>query len=716
MDYTNLRHFTAAAGALMLVAAPLQAGDSSREERAGHHMEEVVVTGRAQKFYRVDDTTFATKTPTDVCDIPQSVQVLTRQLMEDQAARDTRDLYRSISGVTFFSYSGVTFRGFRQDEVRYDGVRGDPFAGFSVPQLFNIERVEVLKGISGMLYGAGEPGGVINYVTRKPAFEREGTIELTVGNRDLRGLSGESSGPINDRLAYRVGAFYEEEDSFRNNAGSETRIFTTALTWQPDTDTDITGQLSYYDIEFPGNRLRGVPVDDDGDFLTDIDWNTNESSDFLALEALIGQVSLQHRFSEDLSANLRLRYVDNEEQQRYHESRGPAAPGSTLYLREFRDQQRSNEEYSVTLDLVFERQWLGMGHTLLFGGDAYRSESGFRARTARQSNPLDPAASLGPVPSLDLLNPEYGRSGFGFLRDHLNTIPYRRSASEVERYGLYFQDQIALSEHWQLVAGGRYDDFEDRDLLGDGSTSDSAASLRGGVIYKPVDTVSLYLSYGEGFQPQGVVDERDGGPFDPEEAEQIEAGIKAELFDGRVMAGVSAYEIVKDGVLVGNPDPAAGTAGVPRLLQIGEVTSRGFEVDLVGDITDNWTFQANYAYNDARISSGPPGSIGLAVGNRFPNAPEHAAGLWTRYEIGALNSAIAGGIDYVGERISISDQKVKSYTTVDLSWITELDPWKFQVNIRNLFDKEYAASGFIQRTGHFPGEPLTVVAQVSRRF
>ncbi len=713
MVFERLLFITTATATLLMSSIQLRAETPTQQ---GYAMEEVIVEGRAQKFYRVDDTSFATKTPTDVLNIPQSVQVLTRQLIEDQAARDTRDLYRSISGVTFFSYSGVTFRGFRQDEIRYDGVRGDPFAGFSVPQLFNIERVEVLKGISGMLYGAGEPGGLINYVTKKPAFRQSGRIEITTGNRDLFGISAESTGPINNQLAYRVAGFYEEEDSFRNNAGSETRILDTGLTWQPGADTEITGQLSYYDIDFPGNRLRGVPVDDEGDFLTDISWNTNEASDFLALEALIGQLSVHHRFDGDLDANVTVRYVDNEEAQQYHESRGPAAPGSTLYLREFRDQQRSSEEYSITADFIAERQWGNVKHTLLFGGDVHHQQSTFAAHTARQHNPLAPEASLGPVPPLDLLNPRYGHSGIDFLRDALADIPYRRSEDEVNRYGLYLQDQVTLNEHWRLVGGVRYDDYEDKDLLNDQSTSTRAVSLRGGVIYKPVDSASVYLSYGEGFQPQGVVDERDGGPFDPEEAEQIEVGIKAELFEGRVLANLAAYDIVKEGVLVGNPDPAAGTSGIPRLLQIGEVTSSGFEIDLVGDITQNWTFQANYAYNDARITGGPPGAIGLAVGNEFPNAPKHTVGVWTRYEIGALNSAIAGGIDYVGERISISDQEVQSYTTVDLSWITDLAPWKFQINIRNLFDKEYAASGFIERTGHFPGEPFTVVGQVSRRF
>jgi iron complex outermembrane recepter protein len=702
-------------------AAPLTHAQETDGPTAGNDgaIEEVVVTGRAQEFYRVDDTSFATKTPTPVLNVPQSVQVLTRQLMEDQAARDTTDLYRSISGMTFFSYSGVTFRGFRQDEIRYDGVRGDPFAGFAVPQLFNIQRVEVLKGVSGMLYGSGEPGGVINYVTKKPEFEDgRGLVEFTGGNRSLRGIALEATGPLSwgdgDEYAYRLGGFHEKEDSFRNNAGRESTILDGGLSWRASDDTEITGQLYYYDVELPGNRLRGVPADDQGNFLTSVHWNTNEPTDFLAMDALIGLVGIEHQFTDDFGARITLRYVDNEEEQEYHESRGPAAPGSTLYLREFRDQERSNEEISLVADFVLERDIAETEHTILFGAEAYRQDGAFQAQTARQFNPLDPEASLGPVPPLDLLNPEYGNSGIDFFRDGFE--PLRRSGSEARRYGVYVQDQVRLNDYWQLIGGARFDSFDDEDPLSGMSTSDEALSLRGGVIFKPIEAVSTYLSYGEGFLPQGVLDPADGGPFDPQEAQQIELGIKSELFGGRIFGGLAVYEIVKDGVLVANPDPNAGIGGIPNLLQIGEVTSKGFELDFVGDFSELWTFQANYAYNDARITGGGLDSIGNAVGDRFANAPRHELGFWTRHEIPFLDSAIAGGIEYVSERISIEGQRVEPYTVADLSWITDFDPWKFQVNVRNLFDEEYAASGFIERTGHFPGEPRTLVVQVSRSF
>jgi len=143
--------------ALTLPLAPLaHAAESSTA--APKDLDKVEVRGRAQALYRVDDAAVGTRTDTPLELVPQSIQVIPRELIDDQAARQVTDLYRSISGISYFSYAGVTLRGFRQENVLYDGLRGDPYAGFSVPQLFNIERVEVLKGPAGALYGGGGGG------------------------------------------------------------------------------------------------------------------------------------------------------------------------------------------------------------------------------------------------------------------------------------------------------------------------------------------------------------------------------------------------------------------------------------------------------------------------------------------------------------------------------------------------------------------------------
>ncbi|MFN3388097.1 MAG: TonB-dependent receptor plug domain-containing protein [Allosphingosinicella sp.] len=152
-------------------AADVDAADASADALAAAEAEaDIIVTGRARRLYRVEEVESG-KLPTEPLASPLVVNVITEQLIEDQGARDAQDLYRNIPGVSFFSYAGVTARGFRQEEIFYDGLRGDPYAGFSVPQLFNLERVEFLKGPAGMLYGPGAPGGLFNYITKKPRDE-----------------------------------------------------------------------------------------------------------------------------------------------------------------------------------------------------------------------------------------------------------------------------------------------------------------------------------------------------------------------------------------------------------------------------------------------------------------------------------------------------------------------------------------------------------------
>lgn len=152
---------------------------------------------------------------------------------------------------------------------------------------------------------------------------------------------------------------------------------------------------------------------------------------------------------------------------------------------------------------------------------------------------------------------------------------------------------------------------------------------------------------------------------------------------------------------------------------IGEVESNGFETTLVGDISDNWTITANYAYNDTLVIEGVTGDVitnTFGDGTRFANAPRHQAGLWSRYNLSNIDSSIAFGVNYVSEQLSLAGQKVKPFTVFDMSLTTRWDELLLSVNVNNLFDKEYAVSGFSERNGHFPGSPREVIAQLTYQF
>lgn len=680
------------------------------------NIEEVLVMGRAQDFYLETRTSVGSKLNLDQLELPQSAQILTEQLIIDQAARDITDLYRSVAGVSTFSYSGVTFRGFRDSSnVFYDGVRGDPFSGFSVPQIYNIERVEVLKGPAAALYGAGEPGGMINYVTKKPSFERATELQFTGGNFDLLGVALDSRGGLSDGLAYRFAAFHEQQDSFRNNADSLNQQVSASLMWELGERTTLTTGVDHVYQDLGGARLRGVLADDDGEFIVSREFNSNEAVDFQDLEAWVSQTHLAHAFSDHFSVNATLRYMDNERDQAYHEPRGwvdvngdgSANVDDGVIRREYRDQFRANEELSLTVDFVYDFALAGMRHQFLFGGDYFDVDTEYDYLRAR--------FEADNVRDLNVFTPDYGRTDPASydLRD-LNA-----DGTQTERRSLYLQDYVELSERWRLMLGLRWDDFEDRAKATGFAFSDDNIAPRAAIIYRPTAGGSLYLNYSESFNPSALRDQEEviaDGALDPETGVQYELGWKQEWADGAVLTTVALYQITKQDVAQGNPAFTGPGDGIPSLINIGEVQSEGLELTLVGDLTERLTLTANYAWNETVVTEGDNFRNTFGAGDRFANAPEHQAGVWARYALPGIGSAVALGVDYVSEQFSLSGQRVKPYTVYDASWTTRYDAWELQLNIRNLFDEEYAVSGFIERTGHFPGAPREIVAQLRYTF
>ncbi len=695
-----------------MAAAQTQPATSAPVEPAT--VDEIVVTGRAQRLYRTDKTTIG-KTVENPLDIPQALQILNAELIEDQGARDITDLYRNISGVTFFSYAGVTFRGFRQDEAYFDGVRGNPFIGFAVPQLFNIERVEVLKGPAGMLYGPGSPGGMINYVSKTPANVFAGEVKGVIGDYDRVGVSGEVTGPVDraGRVTARAGVFYEERDSFRVNAGSRNLIGDLGVGIALTDRTDLTLQASVYDQTLPGNRLRGVPVDMDGNFLTDITWNHNEPTDFATLKAQVYQARLASQLADNVKFDATARYSESSERQNYHEPRGVIDTDRDGRLdavrRQFRDQYRDADSLSLAANLVADVRAVGLNHRLLFGADWAREDLLFKSRTAAQAN------LGGPVPNLSLFNPIYGLTGAANY--NLDALPLSRSDDRSVRGGVYLQDQVRFGERLIALAGVRWDRFQDDNRISGVDFEDSQATYRLGLIFKPRQDISTYLSWSDTFEPQaaGSQSAEVGGPFPPVTGAQIEAGAKTALHGGRVQVNAAVYRIVRENILQADQS-LPPINGRDQLRPIGEVTSEGFEMDVSTDLTANWVLTANYGYNDTRITGTAPGqSITNAVGDRFVNAPRHQAGFWTRYQVPKLRTAFAFGGEYVAERVGFNNERVKPYTVFDASITTTLDVAKVRLRVDNLFDKTYAASGFGLQ-GSFPGEPRTVFVEVSHAF
>ena len=697
----------------MPAMAVLVASQAAAQDRPANDDADIIVEGRARQLYRTTVTTIG-KSAQDPLDIPQALQVINSDLFTDQGARDATDLYRNISGVSAYSYAGVTFRGFRQDESFYDGMRGNPFVGFTVPQLFNIDRVEVLKGPAGLFFGPGAPGGIINYVSKTPSDRASLRTVATAGNYDRFGISAEATNRIDADgvVSYRIGGFTESMRPYRFNTLHKALIGDAGLSIRTNPGGLLTLQVTTYDNYLRANRLRGVLVDDSGRFRTSIDWNANERSDYLHLTSTAWAARYATAIGEAVSFDVGARYFRSTERQKYHEPRGTSPTNPDLVLREFRDQVRPVDGLSFMANATARTTLFGLSHRLQVGSDWYREANGLESRILRAG-----------VAPLSLSNPVYGRSDGDALR--AMTLPFTVTDTDARRFGIYAQDQIDLTDRLLLVAGVRYDRFEDRTrvatagrVTSNARYADHDVTFRTGAIYKPQDDLSLYVSWSQGFDPQAPASQLPaaGGPFAPITGNQIETGAKSRLFDGRLQANAALYRIVRRNLLQVDPSlPPVG--GVDQLRPIGEVTSKGFELDLATDLTPNWVLLANYGYNDTRVTGSVAGqALTDAVGSHFPNAPAHKLGFWTRYQVAPIRTAFAVGGEHVSRRISRSGQPVLPYTIFDASITHQLGFAELMLRVDNIFDKVYAASGFTAMSGHFPGDPRTVFAELRTKF
>ena len=691
---------------LLLLSVPLMAASNDNDNLSDEQLDTLIVTGRALSHYKEETATIGSRTDTQIDKTPQSVQVLTETLIEDQAAHQVTDLYRSISGVSQDNVSTVTFRGFHQDEQLYDGMRGNPYKEFfTVPQLVNVEEVQAIKGPAGALYGAGEPGGVINYVSKKPTYEPETFIKLGAGNKDYHSAQFSSSGPVNEDASqrYRISLYQDESGSYRNNVDQDNQNIDLGYAWDISDDSTLTVQYTNIDQTLHGARLRGIPTDDDGNFLADDSWNANEPGDYQALDAETFQAKLEQYLTQDVSWDLGLRYFKGEEAQKYHESRGLTDTDNDgvddAIRRQYRDQLRTNEGVTLSSNLVFDLD----DHTILVGTDYTRNTYDYLYY--RSNNP----------DTLSLANPVYDADTSAYSMSLV-----QNNSTVSQQIGLLLQDQWAATEKLDLVAGVRLNYF-DQDFVDNTNSSNNAdysdqgVDTRVGATYQLNQHIKPYTSFSTGYQPQSASDQQasSGGPFDAEESQQMEAGVRTYWLDNRLNVNFAVYHIIRENILQEDPNDS------DLLIALGKVRSQGAEIDVLADITNRWVANLSYAYNDTVIKdANADDGIQFAAGDsrRFSNSPLHQLGLWTRYDLPSLSSSVSVGAEYVSQQYNRDHQKVKPYTVYDATWQTQIDAWTLQATIKNLTDEVYATSGFNRNIGSNLGERRRIYLSAQYNF
>ncbi|KMO30214.1 TonB-dependent siderophore receptor [Methylobacterium aquaticum] len=656
--------------------------------------------------FRADRAVSSTKTDTPQRDVPQVVTVAPREVITDLAAtRVDRVLtytpgvaqQNNFGGLTIFSYA---IRGVTTSELYKNGFplnRGFP----PPPDAQNVERIEVLKGPGGGLFGRSDPGGLVNIVTKQPTRERFVEMGGQWGSFEQVRGTVDSGGALNQdgTLLYRFNLAAGRQNSFRDFVDGDRLFVAPVISWQVTPDTTVT-----VETEFLRNRTvfdRGVvaingqlgflPI---SRFLGEPGQSIRQSNDSM-------QIRVDHRFDANWQMRLSTYLNSNSLSGEAVEVRGIAADNRTA----LRDRNERNYRADVALgqaELVGRFDTAGIGHTLLLGFERESTDGTYQQIRSRfRQTPY----------SLDIYAPVYGRP--------LPPFAFQTNGFEqVTNTALYAQDQIALSPEWKALVGVRFDFFEQsfRERT-TGVQSDQtyfAATPRAGLVYQPLPELSLYANVGTSFRPNIGPDAfaaSASGPLAPETGLGYEVGTKLDLYGGALSLTGAAFRVERQNVLT--PDP--NNSGFS--LAAGAVRSQGFEFTAAGQITPEIKILAGYVFADAVVTKDNV----LPVGAPLINVPRHSGSLLAVHEAqdGPWKGfGIGGGVRAVGERAGDaagSGFRLPGYIAVDALAYYRWENFRFGLNVENVFDTTYYESS-LSALRVFPGAPRRFTGTLSVRF
>ncbi|WP_312377116.1 TonB-dependent siderophore receptor [Pseudomonas oryzihabitans] len=653
----------------------------------------------ADQGYRATRASTASKSDVPIKEEAQSVQTVTPQLIQDYEVRTLDDASKFVSGVTQSNTLAGTKdafvkRGFGSNNdgsIFRDGVRSNLSHNFDA----TAERVEVLKGPASLLYGALEPGGLINVVSKQPQYQPLTTLSGSAYSEGGGNLGVDTTGPLGDSgFAYRLIAERQSEDYWRNYGVDQHTLVAPSLSWTGER-ASLTLAYSYNDYTGPVDRgtvfVNGHPSSASYDKRLDEKWAQTKGITETA------SARYEYQLSDDWKTRLIYAWNNDRYSLDFAQPVSLAANGNLL-----RTANGAHYDYETTYaswDFIGRQELLGQRHDLLVGLD-HEDNDQYRGNTYRNNN-----ASRR---NININAPVYGSLAAPSL---LSTTQSDQDSS-LESTSLYFKDNWHLNDRWILVLGGRYQAFKQysdqglgRDYVVNLDKHDHAALPLAGVVFQATDTLSLYGNYSRSFVPNTTVDDR-GTTFDPEEGRSFEVGAKYDLTPG-LNLNVALYDIEKKNVVT-----TSSVNGVSIGEAAGKVGSRGVEVDLTGRLAERWDVVATYAYDHTEVLDDPSNE-----GNRLPQAPKHSGSLYLTHHLLVPSNLggwhLGGGARYVGERAGDAANSfyMSSYTVADafLRWDLPVTGYqtRLQLNVDNLFDKQYYPSSANSPLQVAVGEPRT---------
>lgn len=643
----------------------------------------------------------ATKTDTPIIETPQSISVITSDRIRDQGSLTIQDSLRYVAGMRGEAYGldsrgdsslvrGVTpttfLDGLQQSVGYYNNTRTDPYT---------LERIEVIKGPSSMLYGQSSVGGLLNLVSKRPLAEQRNELQLQYGSFDRRQIALDSTGPLDDdgTLLYRVVAIQRDSQTQVDHTKDNRLVFMPSLTWRPNEQFEWTllanvqnddgGTTSSF-LPHRGTVL-GAPYGEIGSerFVSEPGFDEYDSEQ----RALTSLMSWRLDDTWTLRQNLRWQKSKVSYQTMYG---WPPVLGA--------DDRTVNRVYSIskpeveiwTADHQAESRFDtgALQHTLLLGIDYRHSVT-------------DSKTAGGLATPLDLYDPVYG--SFDPSGIVLADLPQQRAAQK----GLYAQDQIRYG-NWLMTLGLRKDWAETRVQDGE-RQQDDAKTGRVGLTYLFDNGLAPYISYSESFEPIIGLNTATQQSYDPLEGEQWELGIKYQPPGSDTLLTAAVFDLREQNRQMPDPEDPTNT------IQSGETRVKGLELEGLVAINPAWDLIATYTYLDSEVVKGPADQ----QGSRIASVPEHMASMWSqhRFSIAGIPGFSAGaGVRYVGASWDGDDSlKTPSTTLFDAMLGYAYQDWSFSLTATNLEDETYYTT-CLSRGDCFTGNRRTVVATASYSF
>lgn len=709
----------------------------------------VEITGRRERGYKSSSSFSATKTETNLRDVPQAVSYVTKELIDDQMAFNMMDVLKNISGVSQNSFTNNKYilRGFESEskQTLINGLKA--FSGERNADILPyVEKLEVIKGPASALFANSSPGGTINTVTKKPLEESRKSINFTTGSFNTVRVASDFTGPMNQSrtLLYRLNLAYQNTGSFRTLQGKESFAVAPSFSFIPDDKTRINFDLVF--VNDNGRNDRGQPsyspVNGVGDvYATPTSLSLSRVNDAVKSQKLFSTLSLNRKITNAISFNLSyLKGVFKEDLREHRtanqnavDENGVAIPD----LLEMRYNYRLSDNYSDNLSsyFVFDFKTGPVDHKLLAGYDFIQNADGLGNTTSEAKGYLsaDGKSSISkydptkkskylivngrPVPNVpfaSLSNTDYSISD----PNKYISVSAQDKLGKYKTNGVYVQEQLAWRNLKVLLSLRKefYTDVVNYGKNTENEVKQSALLPRFGLVYTPIKMVSVYGTYVYGFQPQSASyigdPTRYGGPFDPLKSNMIEVGVKSGWFDDKLSANLAFYKIEQNNVL-----QSAGDAGNPDLLrQIGQITGKGIELDIYGSILPNLNLTANLAINKTEITK----SLNAAeIGKQAANSPKFQGGIWAKYDFITTDLkglGVALGTNFQSDKTSeASNLTLPKYTLVNGALYYTINKIKLSGTFNNIFNKTYWL-GADSYTRLFPGAPRSFLFGVGYTF